>query len=169
MSRSPPVTSFGIYWKRDTEWSPTKLYGEHLPDPINKKKPGVVNFAGQDAVYLLHHDREIVYVGQTVGETAGLAERLRAHTRSPTLRSRWNRFSWFGFREVVHDGSGGRLKNAHLPSTFSIRDLMAVVEAILIEAVEPRNNRQGGKGFKDLAYGPVSFAEAEKMMAKGVR
>ena len=169
MSQSLPVTSFGIYWEREAEWSPTKLYGEHLPDPINKKRPGVVNFAKQDAVYLLHHDREIVYVGQTVGTTAGLAERLRAHTRSPTLHSRWNRFSWFGFREVVHDGSGGGLGEAHLPTDFAVCDLMAVVEAILIEAVEPRNNRQGGKGFKDLAYGQVSVAEAAKKFTKGVR
>lgn len=170
MSKSPTlaVTSFGIFWDRDTEWNSNKLYGEHLPDPINKKKPGVVNFANQDAVYLLHYGREIVYVGQTFGSTAGLAERLRAHTRSPTLHSRWNRFSWFGFREVVHDESGGRLGEAHLPTGFTVRDLISVVEAILIEAVEPRNNRQGGKGFKDLAYGPVSFAEAAKKMKKGV-
>lgn len=169
MSKSPPATSFGIYWERDAEWSPTKLYGEHLPDPINKKRPGVVNFAKQDAVYLLHHDREIVYVGQTVGTTAGLAERLRAHTRSPTLHSRWNRFSWFGFRKVIHDESGGGLVEAHLATGFTVRELMSVVEAILIEAVEPRNNRQGSKGFKDLAYGQVSFAEAEKARKKGVR
>lgn len=171
MSENPPlaVTSFGIYWDRDAEWNANKLYGKHLTDPAKTKRPGVINLAEQHAVYLLHHDREIVYVGQTIGPKAGLAARLREHTRSPTLHSRWNRFSWFGFREVVHDGSGGRLGEAHLPSGFTVHDLMSVVEAILIEAVEPRNNRQGGQGFNKLAYGPVSFAEAEKKMRKGVR
>lgn len=162
-SQPPAVTSFGIYWERDAEWSPTKLYGEHLPDPINKKKRGVVNFAEQDAVYLLHRDREIVYVGQTVGPTAGLAERLRAHTRSPTLHSRWNRFSWFGFRKVDHDSVPPQLGEATLPKSFGVADLVSTIEAVLIEAVEPRNNRQGGAGFKDLAYGQVSVAEVEKM------
>lgn len=164
MSKSPQsaVTSFGIYWERDAEWNSGKLYGKHLPDPINKKKPGVVNFAEQDAVYLLHRDSEIVYVGQTLGRTSGLAERLHAHTRSPTLHSRWNRFSWFGFRAVHHDSLPVRLGKATLRRGFGVADLVSTVEAILIEAVEPRNNRQGGVGFKDLAYGQVSIAEAEK-------
>ena len=166
-SRPPAVTSFGIYWERDAEWSSTKLYGEHLPDPINKKKQGVVNFAEQDAVYLLHRDREIVYVGKTVGHTSGLAERLRAHTRSPTLHSRWNRFSWFGFREVDHDSVPPQLGKAKFPKSFGVTDLVSIIEAVLIEAVEPRNNRQGGVGFKDLAYGQVSAAEAKKML-KGI-
>ena len=160
MSRNsdPAVTSFGIYWEREAEWSPTRLYGEHLPDSANKKKHGAVNFAKQHAVYLLHHDREIVYVGRTVE----LAERLQEHTRSPTLHSRWNRFSWFGFRTVIHDGNGGRLGEVHLPSGFSICDLMSVIESVLIEAVEPRNNRQGGTGFNDRAYGQMSFVEVER-------
>lgn len=167
MSKSPTlaVTSFGIYWDREAERNTTELYGEHLPDSAGKKQTGVVNFANQHAVYLLHHDREIIYVGRTVC----LASRLHEHTTSATLHDRWDRFSWFGFREVVHDGSGGRLGEPQLPTGFSVSDLMSVVEGILIEAVEPRNNRQGVKGFNDLAYGQVSFAEAEKRMKKGVR
>lgn len=141
------------------------MYGEHLPDPVNRKKPGVVNFAKQDAAYLLQHDREIVYVGKTVC----LASRLHEHTASPTPHNRWDRFSWFGFRKVIHDESGGGLGEADLPTDFAVCDLMAVVDGIFIEAVEPRNNRQGVKGFNDLAYGQVSFAEAEKRMKKGFR
>lgn len=159
------VTSFGIYWDREAEWNTTELYGEHLPDSAGKKQTGVVNFANQHAVYLLHHDREIIYVGKTVC----LASRLHEHTASPTLHNRWDRFSWFGFRKVIHDESGGGLGEARLPTDFSVCDLMSVVEGILIEAVELRNNRQGVKGFNVLAYGPVSFAEAEKRMKKGVR
>lgn len=138
------------------------MYGEHLTDPAKTKRRGVINFAKQHAVYLLHHYREIVYVGQTVGPKASLAARLREHTRSPPLHSRWNRFSWFGFRKVIHHDSGGELGEAHLPIGFTVRDLMSIVEAILIEAVEPRNNRQGGKRFNELAYGQVSFADAAK-------
>lgn len=161
MSKNPQsaVTSFGIYWERDAEWSPSKLYGRHLPDTINTKKHGVVNFATQHAVYLLPYEREIVYVGRTVE----LAERLKEYTQSPTLHNRWTRFSWFWFRQVIHDSNGGRLGEARLPSGFAMCDLMSVVESVLIEAVEPRNNRRGGAGFNDRAYGQVPLAEVEKM------
>lgn len=158
------VTSFGIYWERAADWNTEALHGIHLPDSAKTKRPGVVNFAKQHAVYLLHHDREIIYVGKTVC----LASRLHEHTVSPTLHNRWDRFSWFGFRKVIHDESGGGLGEADLPTDFAVCDLMAVVEGILIEAVEPRNNRQGVKGFNDLAYGQVSVAEAAKKMKKGV-
>lgn len=126
------------------------LPGKHLPDAAAAAKPGVVDFAKQCAVYLLHHDREIIYVGQTVE----LGPRLREHTKSPHLHNRWNRFSWFGFRKVIHRDMGpGCLGKPILPSDFGIDEWMKTVEGILIAALEPRNNGMAGLGFNNLVYG----------------
>ena len=145
------VTSLGILWERDAViWNPLALPGKHLPDAAATAKPGVVDFAKQRAVYLLHRDREIIYVGQT-GE---LGPRLREHTKSPHLHNRWNRFSWFGFREVIHQaGAPGYLGEAILPNGFGVSELTKTVEGILIAALEPRNNGMSGVGFNDLVYG----------------
>ena len=145
------VASLGILWERNAViWKPLALPGKHLPDAAATARPGVVDFAKQHAVYLLHRDREIIYVGQTVE----LGPRLREHTKSPHLHNRWNRFSWFGFREVIHKAAEpGCLGEAILPNGFGVSELTKTVEGILIAALEPRNNGMAGVGFNDLAYG----------------
>lgn len=149
----PAVTSLGVLWERDAvTWTPLTLVGKHLPDAAAAARPGVIDFATQHAVYLLHLDREIVYVGQTVE----LGPRLREHTKSPHLHNRWNRFSWFGLREVIHNDSGpGHLGEARLPNGFGVSELMKTVEGILIAALEPRSNGMAGVGFNNLVYGQV--------------
>ena len=147
----PAVTSLGVLWERDAvTWDPLALPGKHLPDAAAAAKPGVVDFARQRAVYLLHRDREIIYVGQTVE----LGPRLREHTKSPHLHNRWNRFSWFGFRKIIPGDAGlCSLGEATLPSDFGVDEWMKTVEGILIAALEPRNNGMAGFGFNNLVYG----------------
>lgn len=144
------MTSYGRYWEREGVGWP-HLYGVFQPHGPVKLKPMRIDFSKQKGLYLLHDDREIIYVGKTVGPTAGLGERLHEHTKYG-LHNRWNRFSWFGFLPV--------LGNGQLGETPSMLDAaVSVVESILIEAIEPRRNKQAGPGFDNMEYRQLSTQE----------
>jgi hypothetical protein len=93
------IQCFGMYWERDcVNWQ--------LPSPplfgLSEGADVKVDFAKQTGIYLLHDRREIVYVGKAGSNS--LASRLKSHTKN-RLRGRWNRFSWFGLRDVNDDGT----------------------------------------------------------------
>ena len=112
------------------QWAPQpQLYGrQHV-------KADRVDLADQQGVYLLHGVRgETVYVGQA----KRIGQRLTQHTRD-RLAARWESFSWFGIRLVNEDGSMAE------PSGVSCSArLVDTLEAVLIESMEPRLNRQRG-------------------------
>jgi len=65
------------------------------------------------------------------------------------LGGRWTRFSWFGVHPVNDDGTlSARSELAHLP----IDVVIATMEAVLIEGLEPRQNRKRGDDFKAVEY-----------------
>ena len=81
-------------------------------------------------------NRVVVYVGQAAKQSIG--QRLAQHT-SDRLTGRWQRFSWFGIRPVAEDGKLGSVKAV----TITPKQLISTLEALLIEALEPRQNRAG--------------------------
>ena len=94
-----------------------------------------MDLAEQQGVYLLQGLRgDTVYVGQA----KLMGRRLAQHTWD-RLAGRWIYFSWFGIRAVGADGKlagpGGVADPAVLVNTL---------ESVLIEAIEPRQNRQRG-------------------------
>jgi hypothetical protein len=103
-----------------------------------------VNFGEQVGIYLLYDGREAVYVGRATERPLGV--RLFEHSRD-RLGSRWDRFSWFGARPVAEDGSLGTV-----PATYKAPDLLPVLEAVLIEALEPRQNRKRGDDLGAVEY-----------------
>ena len=136
------LNAFGIYWDRSS------VYWKTSPDFWGIQQIGAdkVNFKDQRGIYLLHDNRETIYVGQAIDQTLG--QRLRQHTID-RLGGRWNRFSWFGFYSVNNDGS---LIPATKFENISIQDLGDVLEAILIESIEPRQNRKQGNTFSGIEY-----------------
>lgn len=160
------MTAFGVYWERDeVDWKATPhLYGEFQTDGVAKAKMTPVDFSGQHGLYLLHDVREVIYVGRT---TAGdLGKRLYDHTKD-RLRGRWSRFSWFGFRPVSNDGTL-KEKMSDLPGESRMNDLIIAIEAILIEAFEPRQNRQRGARISAVEYRQVSDPSIEKRKIKAL-
>lgn len=128
------IKAFGMYWQRDAvDWAPTKpdLWG------IKETTTTRVNFAEQRGVYLLHDIREVIYVGKVTDQP--LSSRLRYHTQY-RLRGRWDRFSWFGIIPVLDSGALGKADK--IPDNASL--LITTMEAVLIEAMEPRLNRRRG-------------------------
>ena len=144
------VTAFGVYWERDAvDWKARPhLYGEFQTDGVSKSPMTRVDFAGQHGLYLLHDVREVVYVGRTT--TGDLGKRLYDHTRD-RLQGRWSRFSWFGFHPVSEDGELGD-RVTRVPPDCGMDNLISAVEAILIEALEPRQNRKSGDGIAASEY-----------------
>lgn len=168
--RPPPeedseiIISFGAFWERGkVDWrSRPRLYGVFQTDRAPKAEPTRVDFCGQHGVYLLHDVREVIYVGRTT--TGDLGKRLYDHTRD-RMQGRWSRFSWFGFRPVSDNGKLGDKAKA-LPNEYGVENLIATMEAVLIEALEPRQNRQQGDGIKAVEYRQVVDPAIEKKARK---
>lgn len=134
------VSSFGMYWSRDAvEWA-------RAPRILGQQYGGAtqVDFCNQIGVYLLYDGREVIYVGRATER--GLGVRLYEHTWD-RLASRWDRFSWFGFLPVGEDGA---LRG--MPAAFDSSKLGPALEAILVETVEPRQNRKRGDDLAQVEY-----------------
>lgn len=157
---APVITSFGLYWDRAAVgWTrKPSIYGEYQTDGAARSSLTRVNFGEQHGIYLLHDAREVIYVGRTT--KGALGKRLSDHTRD-RLRGRWTHFSWFGFRPVAEDGTLGE-KLSDLPADFDMEKLIGAFEAILIEALEPRQNRKQGDEFGDIEYRQVLDPTVEK-------
>jgi len=136
------INAFGIYWNRNlVHWKTT-------PDLLGIQQSGAsdVNFKDQIGIYLLHDNREIIYVGQAIDQPLG--QRVKIHT-TDRLSGRWDRFSWFGFYPVNENGG---LDNNKKFENISVKNLGDALEAILIESIEPRQNRKQGNLFFGLEY-----------------
>jgi len=134
------IHSFGMYWQRDlVVWrNDPKIYGKQQA----LSKP--VDFGKQKGIYILYDHHTVVYVGRSIDRPLG--KRLYEHTVD-RLGSRWNRFSWFGLLEVTQEGN---LQETTLNISFA--SLIATLEALLIEALEPPQNRKRGDDFSAIEY-----------------
>jgi hypothetical protein len=145
------INAFGMYWDRSLVlWSGTpRLLGRQQP------ASSPVDFSGQRGVYLLYDGREVVYVGRTTDQA--LATRLRQHTMD-RLNGRWSRFSWFG---VFAPSESGALDTAIAPQ-YNLDMLITTMEALLIEGLEPPQNRKRGDDFRAVEFLQVEDPAIEK-------
>lgn len=134
------IRCLGMYWQRDlVVWrNDPRVYGKQQA----LSKP--VDFSGQRGIYILYDHHTVVYVGRSVDRPLG--RRLFEHTMD-RLASRWNRFSWFGLLDVTDEG---KLIEAQLK--VALPSLIATLEALLIEALEPPQNRKRGDDFSVMEY-----------------
>lgn len=134
------IHSFGMYWQRDlVVWrNDPKMFGKQQA----LSKP--VDFGKQKGIYILYDHHTVVYIGRSIDRPLG--KRLFEHTVD-RLGSRWNRFSWFGLLDVTQEGN---LRETALNT--SIASLIATLEALLIEALEPPQNRKRGDDFSAIEY-----------------
>lgn len=147
------VTSFGMFWSRQSVlWQATpKLLG------VQQKGAATVDVSKQAGIYMLYDGREVIYVGRA---TSALGKRLYEHTYD-RLASRWDRFSWFGLLPIADNGTIGEL-----PETFEGSKLIPALEAILIEALEPRQNRKRGDDLSAVEFMQVEDPELQKKKVK---
>lgn len=148
------VSSFGMFWRRSAvQWAATpKLLG------VQQLGATPVDFSAQLGIYLLYDGREVIYIGRSTDRPLG--RRLYEHTLD-RLAARWDRFSWFGLLPVSERG-----QLEAMPKEFEAVKLIPALEAILIEALEPRQNRKRGD---DLAAVEFMQKEDPEIRKKQVR
>lgn len=134
------ISSFGMYWRRESvEWTASpKLLG------MQQIGSTPVDFNKQIGIYLLYDGREVIYIGRSTDRPIG--KRLYEHT-ADRLAARWDRFSWFGLLPVSSVGSLGEL-----PKAYDALKIIPALEAILIEALEPRQNRKRGDDLSAVEF-----------------
>jgi len=134
------IQSFGMYWQRElVVWrNDPKMFGKQQA----QSKP--VDFGKQKGIYILYDHHTVVYIGRSIDRPLG--KRLFEHTVD-RLGGRWNRFSWFGLLDVTQ---AGNLRETTLNT--SLASLVATLEALLIEALEPPQNRKRGDDFSAIEY-----------------
>jgi hypothetical protein len=134
------IRSFGMYWQRDlVVWkNDPKMFGKQQA----LSKP--VDFSKQKGIYILYDHHTVVYVGRATDRPLG--RRLYEHTID-RLGSRWNRFSWFGLLDVTNEGS---LREVPLKASLAV--VVSTLEALLVEALEPPQNRKRGDDFYAIEY-----------------
>jgi len=148
------VSSFGMFWRREAiEWVAT-------PKLLGMQQIGAtpVDFTKQLGIYLLYDGREVIYVGRTTDRPLG--RRLYEHTVD-RMSARWDRFSWFGLLPVSESGDLGKL-----PATFDATKMIPALEAILIEALEPRQNRKRGDDLAAVEFLQKEDPAIKKKMVK---
>lgn len=146
------INAFGMYWRRNNvDWT------ARTPKFLGEQQPGStpVDFSGQKGVYLLHDGRAVVYVGRTTDQPLGV--RLKRHV-SDRLNGRWDRFSWFGVYPVAENGTLKTSPN----ETFDLEMLIVTMEALLIEGLEPPQNRKRGDDFKAVEFLQIEDPDIQK-------
>jgi len=150
------ITSFGMFWRKEAiEWAST-------PKLLGMQQIGAtpVDFSKQLGIYLLYDGREVIYVGRTTDRPLG--RRLYEHTID-RMSARWDRFSWFGLLPVSDTGKIGTLRE-----TYDAAKVIPALEAILIEALEPRQNRKRGDDLAAVEYLQKVDPEIEKKKVKAI-
>jgi hypothetical protein len=145
------VNAFGMFWRRD------RVLWKTVPQVLGQQQAGSspVDFSQQKGVYLLHDGYRVVYVGRTTDQPLGV--RLKQHTFD-RLNGRWDRFSWFGVFSVRDDGT----LSSTAPDVFNLDNLIATMEAVLIEGLEPPQNRKRGDDFSAVEFLQVEDPEIQK-------
>jgi hypothetical protein len=149
------LRAFGMFWQRgNVLWTgaPTLLGSQG----VGAKD---VNFASQVGVYLLHDRERVIYVGRA-GDT--LFARLKAHT-ADRMSGRWDRFSWFGLRKV---DEAGALSDVATP--WSQEVVIETMEALLIESLEPPQNRRRGDNFSASEYSQTPDPRIESLRKRAL-
>ena len=134
------IRAFGMYWQREL------VVWRRLPKLFGRQQVGAkgVDFTGQRGIYVLYDHHTAIYVGRAIDRPLG--QRLFEHTLD-RVSGRWNRFSWFGLYGVSETG---KLNEDKIAPTFAT--LVTALEAILIETLEPPQNRRRGDDFMAVEY-----------------
>lgn len=152
------INAFGMFWSRDRV-----AWRTGMPNLLGVQQSGSaeVNFTAQAGVYVLYDGSRPIYVGRVTESRLGM--RLFEHTRD-RLTGRWDRFSWFGVRGVQDNGELSGVPT----SGIAVSSLIATMEALLIEGLEPPQNRRQGDGFNAVEFIQVTDPDIERERNKQI-
>jgi hypothetical protein len=163
------IRAYGLFWRADEiEWNPGRgragefrLLGRR---GANRPTRRVADFRTQRGLYILYGDYGPYYVGLTRRQDLG--KRLKDHLADHHA-NRWDRFSWFGFRQVLKTTDDGLCKLKDLPSLSlgSPDDAIADMEALLIKALGLAHNLKQMKFKSAQEWTQVRYHEWDKYRA----
>jgi hypothetical protein len=154
------IRNYGLFWRKAWVHWGRGSNGGHLKGlRVGGKTSDPVDFRGQQGVYCLYDESfRLVYVGQAGGKNSQrLFDRLKQH-REDAVSERWSRFSWFGVLQTTSSGLKAEKKALHP----EVGDVLNHIEAILIAAAEPVQNRQGGR-FGDQVEQYLQYRDEENL------
>jgi|SRR5690349_15641045 len=142
----PIIKNFGFLWEKKYINRGSGGNGNHGHLKGTASGKCIADFREQIGVYVLYdRNQTIVYVGQAGNGNATLFTRLKNHMNG-ALWNRWEYFSWIGFRDVNTNGTLSDKQSVESGvSGFKHSDALNEIEGILIEIIEPKLNKQGGK------------------------
>ena len=137
------IRNYGLFWSEaKVFWGRPNSEGTLLGVPRRLITSLPVDFRQQIGIYVLYDNYRSVNVGQAgAGVNSNLFSRLKDH-RTDHLAGRWDMFSWFG---VVPVNDVNKKLRQNFRINPKLEDVLDHIEAILITAMEPVLNRQGGK------------------------
>ena len=155
--------SYGLFWREDRifwGWgrgsAKGHLYGRKVDNATGKTtSKDQIDFKDQIGIYALYYNFELVYVGQVGANTDDskgrtLFDRLKDH-RDGRHSERWDRFSWFGLRDVDRDPDSDKgltdLRTEPLAGVTRSQ-ILNQFEAVMIALSEPQLNLQRGRMSK---------------------
>lgn len=165
------ITSYGLFWKLDeTEWLSVDGHkGKHrLLGRLRKKgsRLRIADFWSQSGIYVLYGNYGLCYIGVSGHE---LGKRIHDHLTDDHA-GEWDRFSWFGFREVTEGRDlGGLLLLGKAQTTSAIRLSKARgdIEAILFRAFAgPGNHKRPSFGAKLEQWEQIRLADVPRIMER---
>jgi len=165
------ITSYGLFWKVDqTEWlSRDGRKGKHrLLGRLRKKysRLRVADFWSQSGIYVRYGNYGLYYIGVSGRQ---LGKRIHDHL-SDDHAGEWDRFSWFGFREVTDERDARgllTLGKAQTTSPIRLSKARGDIEAILFRAFAgPGNRRRPSFGAKLEQWEQILLADVPRIIQR---
>jgi hypothetical protein len=160
------ITSYGLFWElAETGWqsSDRRERRHRLLGRLGTKRSRlrVADFWAQTGIYVLYGNYGLYYIG--VGR---IGERVHDHLTDQHARQ-WDRFSWFGFRQVTadHDPDGFLfLGKTEKTAPIRLSKARGDIEAILFRAFAgPGNRKHPAFGAKLEQWEQIRLRDSKKV------
>jgi hypothetical protein len=138
------IKAYGLFWRLDeTEWVHEGASSRNLR-LLGRHGGHVSDFWRQWGLYVLYGNYGPYYLGIS----SEVGKRVHDHFKGQRHRNKWDRFSWFGFNEVVDatDRNGLSMINVRekparrKSSEVKFANALADIEAVLFRAMSPVGN-----------------------------
>jgi hypothetical protein len=165
------IQAYGLFWRaEEVEWTPgAGRRGEfRLLGRIgaNRGTIRVADMREQLGLYVLHNNWGVYYVGLTLRQSLG--KRLKDHC-SDEHEDQWDRFSWFGFRQVLKRTDEVGICELKALSNLTLGkpdDAVKDLEALLIQLHNPQGNHQQMSFRRADAWTQIDWHDVDTYLAR---
>ncbi len=164
------IKAYGLFWRADDlDWKPGRGNQFRLMGRRGKNRGALrlADFTEQSGLYILYGDYGPYYVGLVRAERLG--RRLRSHHETDHHSGNWDRFSWFGFRQVLkarNEEGICQLRRLAVVSLGNPGHELADMEALLIRALGLSRNLNRMNFRSAQRWEQVKGHELASLMAK---